>query len=363
MIYYNGNIVTPNGIIRGSVDIDKEIIKSISDNGNTGDIDLNGKYVVPGFVDIHCHGGGDFWHFENPAAAAEWHLQRGTTSLLCSMWRNAGDYSYEKAILNVKSAMGETSNIRGVHMEGPYLDPDLGSEGGKPYPVNPDEYNKLIDISEGIIKTWTIDPMQKGTEEFAKKAMENGIRLGVCYSKAAPEMLEEYTKYGLSIGSHIFCATSAPTPRFVGTKEPGSDVFVLCRDDMTAEVIADSLGGHVRAYNLKLIYKCKGADKIALVSDYCPGGDTLDSDVNIINGELYGSRLSLSVAIKNMRLHTGAGLQELVKMTSETPAKAIGIYDKRGSIEEGKVADIAILDEELNVCGVILGGKVIRKDF
>lgn len=362
MKLYNAKIATPEGIVSGSVTIEDNIITDIAEGG-AGDVDAGGRYIVPGFVDIHCHGGGDFWHFENPAEAAKWHLMRGTTSLLCSMWRNAGDYSYEKAVLNVKAAMGEKSNIRGVHMEGPYLDPELGSEGGRPYPVNPAEYEKLMALGEGIIKTWTIDPMQAGTEDFAREAQKNGIKLGVCYSKASPEVLEEYVKYGLSIGSHIFCATGAPKTMFVGTKEPGSDVFVLCRDDMTAEVIADSLGGHVRAYNLKLIYKCKGAGGIALVSDYCPGGETLDSDVNIINGELYGSRLSLSVALKNMGRHTGATLEELVKMTSETPARAIGIFDRRGSLEKGKIADIAVLDENLDVRGVMLGGEFVRKDF
>ena len=132
---------------------------------------------------------------------------------------------------------------------------------------------------------------------------------------------------------------------------------------MIAEVIADSLGGHVRPTYLQLIYKCKGADKIALVSDCCAGGETMGSDVNVINGELYGSQLTLSVAIRNMRKHTGAPVCDLIKMVTSTPAKAIGLYHERGSIEPGKIADLVVLDEELNVKGVILEGKFIRKDF
>ena len=150
---------------------------------------------------------------------------------------------------------------------------------------------------------------------------------------------------------------------FAGTREPGSDQFVLTEEKMVAEVIADSLGGHVRPTYLKLIYQCKGADKIALVSDCCAGGDTRGSDVNVIDGELYGSQLSLSVALRNMRRHTGASICDLIKMVTSTPAKTIGIFNERGSIEPGKFADLVVLDEDLMVKGVLLEGSFIRKDF
>lgn len=362
----NAKIILENEIVCGSVTVSGDTVTAVlpgfSDKSGEA-TDLNGFYLAPGFVDIHCHGSGEHWFFDEPEKAARWHLYEGTTSLLCSMWRNAGAYSYVKAIENVKGAMGEGSNIRGVHMEGPYVDPDLGSEGGKEWRIDPAEYEELLRVGDGIIKTWTFDPMQEGAEQFAKAVGEKGIKLAVCYSKASPETLERFVPMGLSIGSHILCATGAPKPRFAGTREPGSDVFVLCCDRMTAEVIADSMGGHVRPYYLKLIYKCKGAEKIALVSDCCAGGDTLDSDVNIINGELYGSRLTLSVAIRNMIKHTGASIPEAVRMATSTPAKAAGLFRRYGSIEAGKAADMTVLDEELNVRGVILSGRFVRKDF
>ncbi len=363
MIITNAKVILKDEILSGSVTVSSDTVTSVSAGCEKGDVDLGGMYLAPGFVDIHCHGSGEAWFFDEPAKASQWHLNEGTTSLLCSMWRNAGTYSYKKAVENVKAAMGEDSNIRGIHMEGPYVDPDLGSEGGKAWPVDPAEYEELIKTADGAIRTWTFDPMQEGAERFAKTVHDAAIRLGVCYSKASPETLEKFVPLGLSIGSHILCATGAPQARFAGTKEPGSDVFVLCRDDMTAEVIADSLGGHVRPYYLKLIYKCKGADKIALVSDCCAGGETLDSDVNIINGELYGSRLTLSVAVRNMIKHTDASLCEVIRMATETPARAAGLSDRYGSIEAGKTADFVILDEDLRVRGVMLSGEFVRKDF
>ena len=326
-------------------------------------IDLQGMYLAPGFVDIHCHGSGAHWFFDEPAQAAAWHLQAGTTSLLCSLWRNAGAYSFERAFENIRSAMGPDSCIRGIHMEGPYLDPELGSEGGKPWPIQRAEYLRLLETGGDLIRQWTFDPAQAGAEDFAAAVQRAGIVLAICYSKATPELLQRYLDYGLRVGSHILCGTGQPAPRFAGTREPGSDQFVLCDDRMTAEVIADSLGGHVRPYYLKFIYKCKGPDKIALVSDCCAGGDTAGSDVNIINGELYGSRLTLSVAIRNMQKHTGAGLIELIRMASTTPARTVGLYDRRGSLAPGKIADLVVLDPDLQVRGVVLGGRWIRKDF
>ena len=372
MYIYNARIILPDRIIENGALLVKEgKIEKIFETAPAGSVykdtetvDLSGRFLAPGFVDMHCHGSGEYWFFENPAAAARAHLLEGTTSMLASMWRNAGEYSFEHAIENVQEAVRSgTQNIAGIHMEGPYLDPEYGSDGGKPWPVNKEEYENLIAKYGNFIKTWCFDPLQENAREFAQACHKAGIRLSVCYSKATPEVLEEYLPLGLSIGNHIYCGSGMAKPLYPGTKEPGSDVFTLVRDEMTAELISDSMCGHVRPYYQRLIYKCKGSDRIALVSDCCAGGDTKGSDVNIINGELYGSRLTLSVAIKNMKKHTGAGIVELMRMASSTPAKAIGIFGRCGSIEEGKDADLVILSSDLSVNGVIKSGRFVRRDF
>ena len=361
MILKNAKLILPDGIQEGSLCVENGRIAWISGAPQEEGIDLGGLYLAPGFVDNHCHGSAECWHFEDPAKAAAWHLQEGTTSLLCSMWRNAAPF--ENAILKVKEAMGPGSNILGIHMEAPYVDADYGSDGGSEWGIDREEYLRLMDLGKGIIKQWTFDPCLPGGELFAQTAQKENIKLSVCYSKASPEQLREYLKYGLRIGGHILCGTGEPQSMFRGTREPGSDQFVMTEDKMIAEVIADSLGGHVRPTFLRLIYRCKGADKIALVSDCCAGGETMGSDVNVINGELYGSQLTLSVAIRNMRKHTGADICDLIKMVTSTPAKTIGIHNERGSIEPGKIADLVVLDEDLMVKGVLLEGSFIRKDF
>lgn len=361
MILKNAKLILEDGIQAGSLCVENGKIAWISGAPQEDGIDLAGLYLAPGFVDNHCHGSAAYWHFDNPAEAARWHLQEGTTSLLCSMWRNAAPF--EEAILKVKNAMGPGCNIRGIHMEAPYVDPDYGSDGGDAWEINRDEYLRWMAAGKGIIRQWTFDPLLPGAELLAQTAQKENIKLSVCYSKASPDQLKEYLKYGLRIGGHILCGTGEPVSMFAGTREPGSDQFVLTEDRMYAEVIADSLGGHVRPTFLKLIYKCKGADRIALVSDCCADGETMDSDVNVIDGVLYGSQLTLSVAIRNMRKHTGADIVDLIKMVTATPAKAVGLYSERGSIEPGKIADLVVLDEDLNVKGVILEGNFVRKDF
>ena len=361
MILKNAKMILEDGIQEGSLCVENGRIAWLSGAPQEEGIDLGGLYLAPGFVDNHCHGSAQVWHFDKPSEAAAWHLHEGTTSLLCSMWRNADPF--EDAILKVKDAMGPGSNIRGVHMEAPYVDADYGSDGGETWEINREEYLRWMEAGMGIIRQWTFDPLLPGAELFAQTAQKENIRLSVCYSKASPDQLKEYLKYGLRIGGHILCGSGEPETMFGGTREPGSDQFVLAEDKMYAEVIADSLGGHVRPWYLKLIYKCKGADKIALVSDCCADGDTMGSDVNVIDGVLYGSQLTLSVAIRNMRKHTGAPICDLIKMVTSTPAKAVGLYNERGSIEPGKVADLVVLDEDLNVKGVILEGNFIRKDF
>ena len=349
--------------MEGSLQIIDDKIDTVSDKAADG-IDCGGLLVGPGFIDTHCHGGANKWFFDDPQTAADFHLQHGTTSMLASLWRNAGNNGYINAVKRIADVIKSANapNLIGIHMEGPYIDKDYGSEGGRSHPIVFDEYAGIIEEAQGLIKQWTFDPMQIGAEDFAAACYDKDIILGICYSKAAPDDIEKYRRFGLRIGNHIMCGSGKPKTRFAGTVEAGSDEYVLAKDDMFAELICDSMGAHVRHENIVITYKCKGAGGIMLVTDYCADGETMGSDVNIINGELYGSKLTMNVACRNMREHTGAALTEIFRMASTTAASALGIKD-RGSIKKGAFADLVICDEDFNVFGVIKNGKFVRKDF
>lgn len=363
----NAQVITPEGIIDNGVIItENNIITYVGKENDApkydGEVyDAQGRIAGPGFVDTHCHGGSKWWAHENPSGIAKHHLKGGTTSLFCSFWRNAVIDGVEEGIERVRCAMNEENpgNIRGIHMEGPYLSPRYGTLGGKEYLIDKNEYLRWMDCADGIIKYWTLDPEREGAEEFAKECQKRGIVLGICYSDAPIPLIEKFTKYGLKLGSHIMCATGAPKTMFGGTKEPGSDEYVLVSDDMYAEVIADSMGAHVRPLNVQLIYKIKGYEKIIIMTDCCTGGDDMGSDVNIINGQLYGSKLTMSVACRNMKKYTNAPVWEIFKMASENPAKATGIFDNYGSLEVGKIADIVIVDDDFNIKDVVLRGNLV----
>jgi N-acetylglucosamine-6-phosphate deacetylase len=366
----NATVVTPEGIIENGViitDANKIIYVGDKDNAPESDTpvyDASGLIAGPGFVDIHCHGGGEWWAHENPTAVGLHHLKGGTTSLLCSFWRNAVEDGIDKSIQLVKDSVknNDPGNIRGIHMEGPYLNPRYGTQGGKEYPINKQQYMKWIDRADGLIKYWTFDPEQEGSEDFARTCQENSIVLGICYSDASVSTIEKFRKYGLNIGTHIMCATGRPPSPLKDTREPGSDEYVLVSDNMYAEVIADSLGAHIRPGNIKLIYKLKGYAGTIIITDCCTGGDTRGSDVNIINGKLYGSRLTMATACRNMKKYTGAQVWEIFKMASENPARAVGIFEKYGSLELGKVADIVLVNQDFEVQEVVLSGEIVNFD-
>ena len=277
MIFANGLIVLEDCILEnGSVAISGDRITAVSAEKIDGSpvFDLQGQCLIPGFVDIHCHAGGNRWFFDDPAYAARSHLEAGTTALLCSLWRNAGFYSFEKSIEKIAAATAAPDNvIRGIHMEGPYVDPALGSDGGQAYPIHEAEYQTLIRLADGLIRVWTLRslpgwctcvcPLCPGAKHRPRCLLFQG-RSGDAKDLFA--LWPAYRQpYFLRHRNHL-------RPRFRGTVEPGSDFFVLGEETMTAELIADSLGAHVRTFLLDFVYKLKGADHIALVSDCCAGG-------------------------------------------------------------------------------------------
>lgn len=363
MILNNAEIALEDEIINGSLAINDGKISYIT-NENIDGIDCRGLYIGPGFVDVHCHGGLNYWFFDEPIKAAQFHLQHGTTTILASLWRNA----VKKGIIDVVKAMaaaiegGEANNLAGIHIEGPYINPALGSEGGESYNIDEKEYKEIISAAKGHIKQWTFDPTKEDSEKFAQCCFKNDIKLGICYSNAAPAEILKYLKYGLKIGNHIMCGTGKPKTRFEGTIEAGSDEYVLSSEDMYAEVICDSIGAHVRNENLKIIYRCKSADRIMLITDNCADGDSLGSDVNIIDGELYGSHLTMNIACRNMRKHTNASLVDIFKMASTTPAEALG-FENIGKIEKNYFADLVICDEQFNIYAVLKNGDFVKNDL
>lgn len=375
----NVQVVTPYEIINnGYILLEGDRIKQIgffkNENipHNAEIIDGQGLYAGPGFVDIHCHGGGQYWCHTHPEEMAMHHLQHGTTSLVCTIYKNIGFERTIAGIELIKNAYNEKKpgNIIGIHLEGPYLSPKYGAAStGEIKPV-PAEYNAYIKHSEGLLRQWTFSPEMDDLDDFVETAVKHKIPLAIGHSEAGQMEIDKYVQKGVSIVTHLMDATGCSiTPTsFAGTREPSFDECAMIHD-LFVEIIPDSKGVHVRPTMLKLIVKTMGYDRIMIVTDACTGSITNSDeyspeglrsaeDLNIVNGELYGSKLTMDQACRNMKKHVGCGMIEIFKMAARNPANAINLLDEIGTLEEGKRANIVLVDEDFNIHSVILDGVI-----
>lgn len=312
--------------------------------------DYRGSFIAPGFVDIHCHAGGEYWCHEDPVGMSRFHLAHGTTSLLCTIYRGFTHSELKSHVKTVKAAMETCGNIKGVHLEGPYLNPKYGSATlDECQPIVKEEYMELA--AEGVIKQWTFSPEVEGTLEFARDIIGEGIVAAMGHSCASPQQVYAAAEAGTRIVTHLFDATGSsisPT-EYDGTVEVSFDCAALLCDDLYYEIICDKQGVHVRGDMVKLAVKTVGVDRIIGVTDACTGDDS-DTDINIVDGELYGSKLTMDKVAKNF-LALGFTVPEIFRITAATPA-AVCKLDRVGSLESGKCADILVLNDSLDVIKV-----------
>ena len=339
---------------------------------NIDEYDAKGRYLGPGFIDIHNHGADGVWFHEDPEKACIYHLKHGTTSMLATTLIRPTHKQMTEDICTIVNAVKipdsfASKTIIGIHMEGPYMNPKYGAF--KEYSRIPvkNEYDEYLKKAEGMIKIWTIAPEMEGVTEFVNDISESKkdepIIFSAGHSEATTDMLKALLNKGLKLQTHGCCATGCypSKPIYEGTKEVDFDLACWLIDDITIELIADSKGIHVREDMLKLIYKIKGRDRLILVTDSTNfTKDNNSTDVNILNGtDLAGSALTLNVACFNMIKHTGISIYDALYMASYMPARLLGIDDKEGSIEPGKKANLILFDDLMKVYEVWLDGQMI----
>ncbi|WNQ13279.1 amidohydrolase family protein [Paenibacillus aurantius] len=332
--------------------------------------DAEGDYIAPGFVDIHCHGGGGVWSWEQPYEFALAHLNRGTTAILPTFTYNESREQVREGLQTILEAMNSgkpfSSALAGIHMEGPYINKKYGAVTSPIRPVDPEEYREILRTAGDRIKVWTLAPELDGQEQFVKEASPYDISFSVGHSEATPEQIFRFVPSGLRIGCHCTNASgTTPSPtRYAGTREVGVDEAVLVHDDIYAEVIPDAEGIHVRPLMLKLIHKTKGTDRVIIITDAMPEAGVENGDPSDVNwnhlGQLAGSRLTMDQAVRNMRNHASVGMVEAFRMASLNPARVIRQEDRMGSIEAGKLANLLIVDEAMAVKQVFLHGDSVK---
>ncbi len=377
----NGQILTPQGWLKdGSVLINDGKILEITNSdlaviGATV-IDAKGMFIVPGFISMHCHGGGghDFTEgtteaFKEAAAA---HLKHGSTTIFPTLSSTTFE-NIRLAAATCDQLMAEDvdTTIMGLHIEGPYLNENMAGTQWKEFLKNPDpeEYKALVESTK-CIKRWDISPELPGAHDFARYMTSKGILTAITHTEAEYQEIKDAFAAGFTHAAHFYNAM----PGFHKRREykyEGTVESVYLMDDMSVEVIAD--GVHLPATILKLVYKVKGVEKTCLVTDSLKfagyTGETInDPNYVIENGvckwadrqTLAGSIATADVLVQTMVKKAGIPLEDAVRMASETPARLTGIADSKGTLEKGKDADIVILDNDVNVRCVFTKGKEVE---
>lgn len=323
-------------------------------------IDAEGLFVGPGFVDIHCHAGGAHWAHDDPSAMAQFHLEGGTTSLNCTIYHDIGEEGASRAFKKIRAAMaqGNPGNIMGVHFEGPFFNPKYGARAKTIRPVDRREYLRHLAEAGDILRMWTVAPEIEDARAFILDVRAAGIPVALGHSEASYEDVRWAVEHGASICTHIMDATGSsisPT-RWAGTRECSFDDAILLCDNVYVEIINDSGGIHVRPELVRLILKTVGVDYVVAVTDSCTG--SLDeSDVNMENGELCGSKMRMCQAARNFKHNAQLCMTDVFKVCARNPARAM-LQDDIGVIEPGRQANFVIVDEEYNIRKVLLHGDV-----
>lgn len=378
---YNGHILTPEGWINdGSILMKEGRIVEIRKNSHLEPkaikhINANAQHVVPGGIELHCHGGGgsDFMEGTKEAfeTAVKAHLQHGTTAIYPTLSSSTLPM-IEKAAETCDMLMQDDDNspIMGLHLEGPYFNP-LKAGAQMPEIIrlpDPDEYHHIVE-EYACIKRWDSAPEMPGAVDMAPYLIDKGVVAAIAHTAAEYDEVKAAYDAGYSHATHFYNAM----PGFHNVREfkhAGTVEAVYLMENMTVEMIADGI--HVPPTIMRLIYRMKGVERTALVTDALAvaASDTkraFDPRVIIEDGvckladrsALAGSIATMDRLIKTTVTQADIPLQDACRMVSETPARIMGIYDRKGSLQRGKDADIIILDRDLNLTAVFaLGNKV-----
>lgn len=375
----NGHILTPKGWLEGgSVIIEDNKIKAVSNIDlhivDAEIIDAKGCYVVPGGIDLHTHGGGgrDFIEGSEDAfrAAVNAHMKHGTTTIYPTL-SSSTIPSIEAACQVCQKLMAEeNSPVLGLHIEGSYINP---KQAGAQNPVLikaplPDEYETLLN-KYSCIKRWDVAPELLGSVEFITECRKHGVLTALTCTRATYEDVVAAHDAGLSHAAHFYNAMPVVYKEHE-FKVPGTVESVYALQDMTVEVIADGI--HVPPVMLNVVYQIKGVEKTALITDslaYAASEGNVSSEPSVIledgvckladHSALAGSIATMDVLIRTCIHRAEIPMVDVFRMVSETPAKIMGIFDRKGSIEEGKDADIMMFDDDIDLTYVMQMGNEV----
>lgn len=381
ILFKNAKIILPDRIMAGNVLVQGNVIVDVSPNEmqtNADEIiECNGLYLSPGFVDIHVHGGGgaDFMDGKKTSVKTvlNTHARYGTTSMLPTTLSSSQERVI-KALQTIEEAQKNWTDgprILGAHLEGNFF--SMEHKGAQDpefiFPPTPENYMPIIS-SVSNIKRISCSPEIENALSFGEEMSKKGILVSVAHSNANYDQFLEGVNHGFSHVTHIYNGCSfIHDPNYYCSA--GVSESALLFDEVCVEAIAD--GRHVSKELLKLLYKIKGPEKMHLCTDAMSAA-TMPTDREYKLGNLdvvirdsvavlktentFAGSVSTTDRLVRTMYHTvGVPLYDAVRMISATPAKQIGEYHRLGSIRTGKLADINLFDEDINIKYTMIDGK------
>ena len=370
-IIKNGWVINHNftGFSKKSLIIENgRITNEITEKSKIEEIDAEGKYILPGLIDIHNHGalGISYSSFDSFEPALNYCASEGITSVVPTLYVNSIDNLILQVqnILKQKQLCKSGANIVGIHVEGPFISQNktgaMRAPSDKPTTEN---FSRLVNSANGFIKVVTIAPEVENAPDIISEGRRLGVRMSIGHTDSTYNEAMTAIEAGATGSTHTFNAM-----RPFNHRETGVLGAVLTDDRVSCEIICDFV--HLSEATIKLVYKAKGIDNVIIVSDNIapaglPNGEyVVDGIVNTVKAgictvndskTIAGSIQSQTVGAKNL-IKLGIPLNEVSKMASYNPARAIGMEKEIGSIEVGKRADIIITDNSFNVMHTFVNG-------